>query len=376
MNSSSQEVLIIDIRGVIARDESTILRHIDYGKYLTQISHGKKSLVVVSRGSSTLIREQEKNSHLPTKFIIEESPKFNLVRFIFLCLKYAKENRTRISLLVSGDPWETYWFCRFLILLTGNRLKIQVQIHADIFDPNWRQLSTANRIRFHLLRLNSNTIHNVRVVSASQRMNLVKRFPNLHSRITVAPVPLSISLDTFRTDRELPDKLVIGFVGRIHKDRGLALFANVINRLQQDGWKGRVLVVGGGPESNSFRKELEEIVGTSRVTFAGVKSGEELRKFWEEIDVFLNTAPTESYGRSTREALYYGKIVMSLETTGISELKNERDSGQLVIINPNFPESWIQELRKITEFKPQASYSKRVFEQNEQDMMNVAKSWE
>lgn len=376
MNSSSQEVLIIDIRGVIARDESTILRHIDYGKYLTQISHGGKSLVVISRGNSTLIKKHERTSKTPTKFIIEESPTFNLMRFIFLCLRYEKENRSRISLLVSGDPWETYWFCRFLTLLTGNRLKIQVQIHADVLDPNWWELSTANRIRYHLLRLNSNTIRNVRLVSANQRMNLLKRFPNLRSQITIAPVPLSISRYTFSADGKSPDKLVIGFVGRIHKDRGLTLFANVIKRLEQDGWRGRVLVVGEGPESNSFRKELEEIVGTSRVAFAGVKSGEELRKFWEEIDVFLNTAPTESYGRSTREALYYGKVVMSLETNGITELKNERDSGQLVIIDPTEPESWINEFRTLAGFKAQESYSKRLWEQNEQDMMNVVRSWE
>jgi hypothetical protein len=67
---------------------------------------------------------------------------------------------------------------------------------------------------------------------------------------------------------------------------------------------------------------------------------------------------------------------MSLETNGISELKNETDSGQLVIIDPTEPESWINELRKLAGFKAQESYSKRVWEQNEQDMMNVIKSWE
>ena len=376
MNSSSREVLIIDIRGVIARDESTILRHIDYGKYLAQISHGNTSLVVISRGNSTLINKLVTAYDAPRKFIIEERSRFNLLHFTFLCLRYVRENTSRISLLVSGDPWETYWFCRFLSLLAGDHLKIQVQLHADILDPNWRQLSAANRIRFHLLRLNSKSIHNVRLVSASQRANILNRFPYLVSRITVAPVPLSISPYTRRADLKLPNKLVIGFVGRIHKDRGLILFVNVINRLEQDGWRGRVLVVGEGPEANSFRKNLEDIVGTSRVTFTGVKSGGELRKFWEEIDVLLNTAPTESYGRSTREALYYGKVVMSLETNGISELRSERDSGQLVVIDPTEPESWINELRKLAGFKAQESYSKRVWEQNEQDMMNVIRSWE
>ncbi len=376
MSSSTREVLIIDLRGVIARDESTVIRHVEYGKHLDQISLGETSLTVITRGATAQINKELTSCNSVCKFIIEENPRFNLPRFILLCFNYIRMNKTRVYLLVSGDPWETYWFCRFLAFFSRKNLKIQVQLHADIFDPNWIQISVANRIRLHLLRLNSKSIHNVRLVSANQRQELVDRFPNLGNRVTVAPVPLSISPYDSRAHVNFSDEPAIGFVGRIHKDRGLFLFLKVIQRLNQDGWKGRVLVVGEGPEISIFRNNLEALIGTSRVTFAGVKSGEELRRYWNEIDVYLNTAPTESYGRSTREALYYGKVVMSLETNGISELIAERESGQLLIFDTSKPESWISNLRNLAKFKAEDSYSKRVWEQNEQDMINVVRSWE
>jgi glycosyltransferase involved in cell wall biosynthesis len=376
MSSSTREVLIIDLRGVIARDESTVVRHVEYGKHLDQISLGETSLTVITRGATAQINKQLTSCTSVCKFLIEERTRFNLSRFILLCFNYIRMNNSRVYLLVSGDPWETFWFCRFLAFFSRKNLKIQVQLHADIFDPNWIQISVANRIRLRLLNLKSESIHNVRLVSANHRKKLVNRFPNLRYRVTVAPVPLSISPYDSRANVNFSDEATIGFVGRIHKDRGLFLFLKVIRRLNQDGWKGRVLVVGEGPEMSSFRNNLEELIGASRVTFAGVKSGEELRRCWSEIDVFLNTAPTESYGRSTREALYYGKFVMSLETRGISELIAERESGQLLIFDSSKPESWISNLRKIAEFKADDSYSKRVWEQNEQDMMNVVKSWD
>lgn len=375
MKTSSHEVLIIDLRGVIARDESTVARHIDYGKYLQQVSHGEKSLTVITRGNTNNIESQSASCNPNCKFLFQENSSFSLLRFFLFCRKYIKVNKSRVKLLVASDPWETYWFCRFLTFFSEENLKIQVQLHADIFDPNWIKLSFANKIRICLLFLNSESILNLRLVNAKQQNKLVNRFPNLEDRLIVAPVPLSISPINSPVSVSTSEEAVIGFVGRIHKDRGLELFLKVVQRLNQDGWKGKVLVVGGGPESRTFQERLAEIVDAKRIFFAGVKSGEELSRFWNEIDVYLNTAPTESYGRSTREALYYGKFVMSLETNGISELRAERKSGQLIIIDPTKPDSWTAILRKLDDFIVEDDYSRRVWKQNEQDKINVVSSW-
>ena len=376
MNRSTREVVIIDLRGVIARDESTVIRHNNYGECLNQISDGDVSLTVISRGNSTETRKLLDSSNSKCKFIVEESTRFNLLRFIVLSVKYVRKNSSRVQLLVSGDPWETYWCCRLISIFSRKNLKIQVQLHADIFDPHWIRNSAKNWIRFHLFFLNSKSISSIRLVSSSQRRGLISRFPDLGNRIVVAPVPLSIAPNFLSRQPNSSGESDIGFVGRIHKDRGLGLFLKVIERLNQDGWQGRVLVIGGGPEKDEFRKRLEEIVGAPRVSFVGSKSGEELRDYWNKIDVFLNTAPSESYGRSTREALYYGKAVMCLETGGISNLTAERITGQLVIIDPTKPENWIGQLHKVLDIKTQSNYSARVWEQNEQDMLKVVNSWQ
>jgi len=356
------------------RDESTILRHIEYGQILDQITNGGLSLIILTRGNPEILSVSRVYKEEKTKFVFNQHHE-SVWNFILSSIRFIRKNKSKINVLVSGDPWETYWFCRFLRLVSRTNAGIQVQIHADIMDTNWKKLSLANQLRFFCVNLDSKSIKNIRLVSQNQLRSFLHRFPHLESKVFALPVPLSIMQFEFPRENIVRENLNIGFVGRVHKDRGLKSFLIVVNRLNQYGWRGQVHVVGEGPELDSFKHSLTNILGSSRVIFHGVKSGDQLRQAWHSIDVLLNTSNTESYGRSIREALYYGKKVLTLQSNGIIDLEEERISGQLSIINLNNPETWIEKLKQDGANPTDRNYSKQIWERNRDNLFELARSW-
>jgi glycosyltransferase involved in cell wall biosynthesis len=356
------------------RDESTILRHIEYGQILDHVTNGGLSLIILTRGNPDISSVSRVYKEEKTKFVFNQHHE-SVWNFIVSSIRFTRKNKSKIDVLVSGDPWETYWFCRFLRLVSKTNARIQVQIHADIMDANWKKLSLANQIRFFCINLDSKLIKNIRLVSQNQMRSFLHRFPHLESKVFALPVPLSIMQYEFPRENIVRENLNIGFVGRVHKDRGLKSFLIVVNRLNQDGWRGQVHVVGEGPELDSFKQSLNNILGSSRVIFHGVKSGDQLRQTWTSIDVLLNTSSTESYGRSIREALYYGKKVLTFQSNGILDLEKERFSGRLSIIHLNDPETWIDKLKQDEKNLTDGNYPKQIWERNRENLFELARSW-
>src|SRR6185369_14327996 len=67
-----------------------------------------------------------------------------------------------------------------------------------------------------------------------------------------------------------PDRPVVAFLGRIVMEKGLAVFAEVIGRLEQRLGHTPVLVIGDGPARRWFEERLPGAV------FTGFLSGEAL----------------------------------------------------------------------------------------------------
>jgi phosphatidylinositol alpha 1,6-mannosyltransferase len=119
------------------------------------------------------------------------------------------------------------------------------------------------------------------------------------------------------------DEPVVTFVSRLVLEKGLDVFAGVIERMKERGIAHRSLIVGDGPA----RKELEERLPDT--VFVGHLSGEDLATAYASSDVFLFPSDTETFGNVVLEAMACGLPCICADATGSKSLVDHGVSGFL-----------------------------------------------
>ncbi len=120
------------------------------------------------------------------------------------------------------------------------------------------------------------------------------------------------------------DEIAIGFLGRLVKEKGLDVFAEVVKQLTRRGVPHKVLVVGKGPAQDWFAQQAPGAI------FAGFQSGNDLGRAVASMDVFFNPSITETFGNVTTEAMAAGVPVVAARATGAVDLVEDGVTGFLV----------------------------------------------
>ena len=119
------------------------------------------------------------------------------------------------------------------------------------------------------------------------------------------------------------DEVVVTFVSRLVWEKGLDVYADVIERLERQNVPHRSLVVGDGPA----RKELEARL--SNTTFTGFLEGADLARAYASSDVFLFPSDTETFGNVTLEAMASGLPTICANAVGSRDLVADGTTGRL-----------------------------------------------
>jgi glycosyltransferase involved in cell wall biosynthesis len=315
----SKFVVLIDSRGIIEfKDTDTLKRHEDYGKKLQDVLP-KSHLYIIT---ATANAEPKISTKYLTQEFIKSNKRFS-IKYIFKTVSIIKSLNSSQIVLVAGDPWEAGISARAIQMLIKNRFgfktPIQMQLHADITDSEWKSRSKVNGIRAGLAGFNLRKADQIRLVSPKQKNEIVKKFGIEEDKLIVSPVALNIpkNFDTFfATDRPK----TIGFAGRFHEDRGLSDFLAYVKKISSVHSSFEVVLAGSGPDASAFLNELYLSIPENRVQFLGYLHKDEMVNFWSKVGVYVSTAKSESYGRSIREAAYFGIPVLGLPSNGFSEL--------------------------------------------------------
>lgn len=183
-------------------------------------------------------------------------------------------------------------------------------------------------------------------------VSLMTRFYNKFDRVLVpspsmvdlvrdwgvtAPVSIwsrGIDHDRFRPDRRsldwrrsigiADDDVAIGFLGRLVKEKGLDVFAEVLDQLRARGVPHKVLAIGKGPAQEWFAERAPDTI------FAGHQSGDDLGRAVASMDVFFNPSISETFGNVTTEAMASGVPVVAARATGAVDLVEDGVTGFLV----------------------------------------------
>jgi glycosyltransferase involved in cell wall biosynthesis len=127
----------------------------------------------------------------------------------------------------------------------------------------------------------------------------------------------------------LPDDFVVGFVGRVERDKGVRILWDAIAPLMAESTPMRVLCVGDGPEVGRWQQQAEAAGLGARCHFVGWTAT--IGDFYPAMDLLVapSVAP-ETFCRVIAEAQASGLAVIGTRIGGIPEAFAPDESGLLI----------------------------------------------
>jgi glycosyltransferase involved in cell wall biosynthesis len=132
------------------------------------------------------------------------------------------------------------------------------------------------------------------------------------------------SLDWRRQHGIQEDDCVVTFVSRIVWEKGLDVFAAVVEKLEERYASVRSVIVGEGPARSALEERL------ARTIFLGHLEARELATAYASSDIFLFPSETETFGNVTLEAMASGVPAVCANATGSRSLVAHGETGFLV----------------------------------------------
>jgi len=367
----NKAVLILDPRGNITLGGGDVInRHVSYAKSLAKFGHTKNlKLEIFSTTSSHSSNIQTGALDLD---LISKST-FNSYKFAKQCSNAVKVRSMDIKLLVVGDPWESYWSAYFLNKFLKRKIPIQIQVHGDIAHPLWKNINLKNRFRFILAKSSLNKCHVIRCVSNAQKLNLINAFGIDRRKIIVIPVPIEVGNKPLAPSKR---PRIIGLIGRIHEDRGIWSFVELVKTLNKLDTDFKLLIAGDGPVRDKFIHQLESVIAKNRIKYLGQISQGKLRSSWKSIGVLVSMAPVESYGRVLRESLSAGVPVWATASSGVVDLLDSAEPGTVKILDLEKDESKLhEEFESLLKVKVGPKFRDKFIKENNSYADKLARSW-
>ena len=128
----------------------------------------------------------------------------------------------------------------------------------------------------------------------------------------------------WRQARSINDnEVVVTFVSRLVWEKGLDVYARVIQQLEENDIPHRSMIVGDGPAREDLERRLPN------TTFTGFLNGDDLARAYASSDVFLFPSDTETFGNVTLEAMASGLPAVCADAAGSRDLVDHEQTGLL-----------------------------------------------
>lgn len=157
----------------------------------------------------------------------------------------------------------------------------------------------------------------------------------LGTPMPVMIVPNAVDAQAWRTPPipRRPDHVVLATVGRLaarKRPRHLIRIlrearAHIPTRITMDA-----VIVGEGPQRAMLQRVLAESEAGSWIRLAGKASHEQIRRLYQNTDVYVAPATLESFGMAALEARCAGLPVVARSSSGIAEFITDGVEGHLV----------------------------------------------
>lgn len=188
------------------------------------------------------------------------------------------------------------------------------------------------------------------IVSTSHVMarEVKKVFPELRQDIAV--VPFGVHLDKFAyVDRQPSEEIRVGTCKILSPnyaiDDMIKAYAIARSKLLPLGKTLTLEIYGDGPSRPSLEELTQDLNIQSSVNFHGWIKHDKIPDALYDLDLFLLSSLSESFGVSAIEAMATGLPVVATMTPGFSEVIKDQETGVLVPVHD--PEAMAQEIVRL-----------------------------
>jgi glycosyltransferase involved in cell wall biosynthesis len=170
------------------------------------------------------------------------------------------------------------------------------------------------------------------------RFENAKRFPKhftLHNAVDKQLINRLV-VDNQEQLSELIDKdklqtgFVIGYVGRISREKGVDILLEAFARVVDDGLDVKLIVVGDGSELKQLKEKYDSDKFREKAFFMGLQNWENAVRFFSLFDVLVVPSRFEGFGLTALEGMASGVPVIASNTGGLSEIIESEKSGLLI----------------------------------------------
>ncbi|WP_411738687.1 glycosyltransferase family 4 protein [Peribacillus sp. S4] len=136
------------------------------------------------------------------------------------------------------------------------------------------------------------------------------------------------------------------FIGSIDKNKNLSTVISACSKLQKEGYKVSLNVIGSGPLEDECRQLNKKLGIEKDIIFHGyLQSKEHISSIMDKCDIFVMPSFIETFGLVYIEAMSSGLPVIYSKGQGIDGFFNEGEVG--FSVDPNNHESIVESIEKI-----------------------------
>jgi len=208
-------------------------------------------------------------------------------------------------------------------------------------------------------------------------------------------IPTGLDLEKFDRAQTSPEKIrsirtefginehdcLVVYLGRIAKEKSIDFVIDGISLIDQTVNPCKLLIVGGGPEEDSLKEQVERLNLNGIVLFAGKKPSDEVPSYYHAANAFVSASLTETQGMTFIEALASELPVFARPDEVLTELIIEGKTGFYFRTPQQFAEK-LQDYLLLSESEKQeirnqskshvAEYDSRVFYRSIMEAYNAA----
>ena len=285
-----------------------------YGQLVAEFSNQEVKKIWIYGLESDIVDSLTKSNHL--EFLGTCQKRFSLFLPPAPIIEIIERNQTLKVTLVCGDYFKALISALIIRCRYPGRVKVQIQYHGDFFKFR-RRPSLRLYIQNFLGRLAVHFADSIRVVSASQERAIRQIIAKREIHVVCCPIPIDASRISPRT--RIPQKHQVVFVGRLHEERGIKMFAEIAEKLVLGNEFVNIMIAGSGPEETWLKNVICRKDLSNKIEFCGELTSTELQQLYGNSRVLISTAPHESYGLSIREAALSGIYVAARDNSGVRE---------------------------------------------------------
>ncbi|MEG1008563.1 MAG: glycosyltransferase family 4 protein [Clostridia bacterium] len=139
------------------------------------------------------------------------------------------------------------------------------------------------------------------------------------------------------------DKIIL-YIGRVAQEKSIDKIVNSFKIVNETIKNTKFVIVGDGPSISSLKKQVKDLDIEDNVIFVGKINWEDIPKYYNIGDVFVNASLTETQGLTFIEAMASSLPIVCMYAKNLSEFITNNKNGLVVKKEIDFAKAIIQVL--------------------------------